>query len=196
MTWSDDPPDDTSDHRVGYRSPPKANRFKKGRSGNPAGRPKGRHRQLPHAAFLNRKITIREQEGIERSVTVMEAFLRCLKREALKKGTGPAARAYKVLMEQVVARHRPSASCEIHTIELVSAGHISLALEPLRMARILDAHRETARMVIEPWLVQAALARLDRQFTPIEQRVVVKATRTPHKVKWPDWWSEFPDKQT
>ena len=28
------------DHKVGFRNPPKANRFKKGQSGNPKGRPK------------------------------------------------------------------------------------------------------------------------------------------------------------
>jgi hypothetical protein len=30
--------------------------------------------------------------------------------------------------------------------------------EPLRMARNLDPYRETARMALEPWLVEAALA--------------------------------------
>src|SRR5581483_1730078 len=68
-------------------------------------------------------------------------------------------------------------SAQVHRktdiIYLCDAGHLSLALEPLRMAKILDARRETARMVIAPWLVQAALARLDRKLSPTEQRVVV-----------------------
>ena len=33
--------DRTKNYQVGYRRPPKKTRFKKGRSGNPAGRPKG-----------------------------------------------------------------------------------------------------------------------------------------------------------
>ena len=63
---------------------------------------------------------------------------------------------------------------------------------PLRMARKLDPDRETARMALEPWLVEAALAHLDRKLSPTEQRTIGKATRTPHKVKWPEWWSEYP----
>jgi len=60
------------------------------------------------------------------------------------------------------------------------------------MAKKLDPYRETARMALEPWLVEAALARLVQPLSPTEQRIIVKATRTPHKVKWPEWWSENP----
>jgi hypothetical protein len=67
-----------------------------------------------------------------------------------------------------------------------------MALEPLRMAKKLDRYRETARMALEPWLVEAALARLDRKFSPAEQRIIMNATRIPHKVRWPEWWSEYP----
>jgi len=62
----------------------------------------------------------------------------------------------------------------------------------LRTARKLDPYRETARMALEPWLVEAALARLLHTLSPADQRIVVKATRTPHMVKWPEWWSEYP----
>ena len=75
---------------------------------------------------------------------------------------------------------------------IVAPGSVTSALAPLRMAKKLDPYRETARMVLEPWLVEAALARLDRRLSPADQRTIVKATRTPHKVKWPDWWSEHP----
>ena len=60
------------------------------------------------------------------------------------------------------------------------------------MAKKLDSYRETARMALEPWLVEAALAHLKGTLSPAEQRIVVKATRTPHKVRWPKWWSEHP----
>ena len=39
------------------------------------------------------------------------------------------------------------------------------------MARKLDPYRETARMALEPWLVEAALARLDRELSSDEQRM-------------------------
>jgi hypothetical protein len=60
------------------------------------------------------------------------------------------------------------------------------------MVKKLDPYRETARIALEPWLVEAALARLSQPLSPADQRIVVKATRTPHKVRWPEWWSEYP----
>jgi hypothetical protein len=190
MTWSDDFSGDTNGHRVGYRQPPRATRFKKGESGNRAGRPKGRHRQAPNATLFGRMVTIREG-GVERQVTVAEAFVLNLKREAFKKPGGPAARAYMALLQQA-ADLRPSDESRISTIVLCDAGNLSCVLEPLRMAKTLDPYRETARIVLEPWLVEAALARLDRKLNAAEQRTIVKATRTPHKVRWPEWWSETP----
>jgi hypothetical protein len=78
----------------------------------------------------------------------------------------------------------------VHVI--VSPGSVTYALMPLRMAKKLDPYRETARMVLEPWLVEAALARLNRRLSPAEQRTILKATRTPRRVRWPEWWSEHP----
>ena len=74
----------------------------------------------------------------------------------------------------------------------MSPGSVTSALESLRMAKKLDEYRETARMALEPWLVEAALARLPHTLNPGDQRIIVKATRTPHKVRWPEWWSEYP----
>jgi hypothetical protein len=47
-------------------------------------------------------------------------------------------------------------------------------------------------MALEPRLVEAVLARLGRTLSPADQRIIVKATRTPQKVRWPEWWSERP----
>jgi hypothetical protein len=58
------------------------------------------------------------------------------------------------------------------------------------MARKLDPYRKTARMVLEPWLIETALGNLGRKLNAAEQRIIVKATCTPHQVQWPDWWSE------
>lgn len=71
----------------------------------------------------------------------------------------------------------------------VDPGTVNLALEPLRMGRKLDRYRDAARMALEPWLLEAALARFgERRLTRDQQQKVVNATRTPYKVNWPDWW--------
>ena len=76
---------------------------------------------------------------------------------------------------------------------VVAPGSVNPALEPLRMATKLDRYRETARMALEPWLVEEALARLgDRRLSLDEQAEGVRGVRTPSKVRWPEWWEARP----
>ena len=181
------PPDDGGGG--GYRRPPRATRFTKGQSGNPAGRRRGRRREAPYEAVLGRMVTIREG-GVERRVTAEEAFLLQLAKRGVE-GDSAAARASLALIEE--ARKRQGASGPLIIVTtIVAPGSVTSALEALRMAKKLDPYRETARIALEPWVVEAALARLVQPLSPAEQRIVVKATRTPHKVKWPKWWSEKP----
>jgi hypothetical protein len=191
MMSEDGPPDDSEKGDVGYRKPPKAMRFTKGQSGNPTGRPRGRHRQAPYEAVLGQIVKIREN-GAERPVTAAEAFLLQLTKRGLE-GDDAAARASLAVIEE--ARESQGAGqSQISAIVrvIVAPGSVTSALEPLRMAKKLDPYRETARMALEPWLVEAALVRLSQPLSPTDQRIVVKATRTPHKVRWPEWWSENP----
>lgn len=176
-------------YMVGHRRPPKATRFSKGVSGNPRGRPKGRKSELPHEAVLGRMVTIRK-DGREQQVTAEEAFLLHIGKAGMD-GDGPAARATLAVIER--ARTGQTVTAPVGPTAIirtaVAPGSVSTALPPLRMARRLDAFRETARMMLEPWIVEAALKRLgSRRLTEDEQRVVVAATRTPSKVKWPEWW--------
>jgi Family of unknown function (DUF5681) len=181
--------DNAEDKGVGYRQPPRTTRFTKGHSGNPAGRPRGRRREAPYEAVLGQMVTIREG-GAERRVTAAEAFLLQLAKRGVE-GDGAAARASLAVIEE--ARKRPSGGGPLNiVITLVAPGSVTSALEPLRMAKKLDPYRETARIALEPWLVEAALARLSQTLSPADQRIIVKTTRTPRKVRWPEWWSEHP----
>jgi hypothetical protein len=176
------------DHvRIGYGMPPASTRFRKGRSGNPRGRPRGRRNEPPYEAVLGQMVTIREN-GIERRVTAAEAFLLHVTKRGLE-GGGAAARAAMAAIEEA-RTHRLALGGEIRIIfRTIYEGSVNSALEPLRLARTLDRYRDTARMVLEPWIVEAALARLaDRRLTVAEQGTVLAATRTPWKVRWPDWW--------
>ena len=72
---------------------------------------------------------------------------------------------------------------------IVSPDNPNYELLLLKMAAKLYRFQPHAQIKLEPWLVQRALDRLgDRRLNTTEQATVVAATRTPGKVRWPDWW--------
>src|SRR4051812_34919879 len=178
---------------IGYRRPPASTRFQKGRSGNPKGRPRGRHNRPPYEAVLGQMVAIKE-DGVERRVTAAEAFLLYMTKRGLE-GDGAAARSAMAVIEEArSARHADTGAYPQRVeITFVTPGSVDTALLRLRMASKLDRFRPSARILLEPWLVQEALTRLgDRRLSPDEQAKVVRATRTLHKVRWPQWWTMTP----
>lgn len=185
--------DENRSDGVGYGKPPIGNRFRKGQSGNPRGRPKGRHKKLPYETVLGQLVTIGE-DGIERMVTAEEAFLLKLRNDALN-GDQKAARLIGPALEAEQARRSEQIENEPVDIEIrpVRPGSVTPALRSLRIATKLDAFRKTARMALEPWIITAALQRFgDKRLSIEEQKIVLNATRTPRKVKWPEWWEALP----
>ena len=183
---------------IGYGKPPRNKRFRKGRSGNPRGRPPGRNKKPPYEAVLGQMVTVRE-DGIERRVTAAEAFVLYLTKRALD-GDSAATRQAAAAIGDARAKQREFSpqGRETLIIELVSSsslscGTVNTALVPLRMARKLDRYRNTDRMVLEPWIVEMALERLGSQRPTLEeQQRVLRVTRTQEKVRWPDWWEALP----
>ncbi|WP_170597925.1 DUF5681 domain-containing protein [Ruegeria arenilitoris] len=79
--------DDTKEYEVGYGKPPKATQFKKGRSGNPKGRPKGAKGVNPSLKReLETKITVREGSH-EIRISKAEAIAKRFTAGALKGDT-------------------------------------------------------------------------------------------------------------
>jgi hypothetical protein len=172
----------------GYGKPPTATRFRTGRSGNPKGRPKNRHKSVPYDAVLGQMVTIRE-DGRERRVTAAEAFLLQLTQKGLA-GDSAAARDSLDAIENARSE-RGDDRYAIDTIILsaVSSGADAIS-ETLGLAKKkYPADEKRVRWELNPWIVEAALERLgDRRLAIKEQQEVWEAARTPSKVKWPDWW--------
>lgn len=178
------------DSTTGYKRPPTSTRFRKGKSGNPRGRPRGRHREVPYQTVLGQMVTIRE-DGRERRVTAAEAFILHLTRKGLA-GDSAAARASLAAIEAARTARGESDGHEPITVILIMTYSIGCALKPLDIGvkrNRLD--KEKVHWLLNPWIVEAALARFgNRRLNAGEQREVWSATRDPLSVKWPEWWTE------
>ena len=177
------------EEEVGYCQPPRESRFRKGQSGNPRGRPKNRHREIPYDSVLGQMVTIKEN-GHERRVTAAEAFLLQLAQKGLA-GDSAAARASLEAIESARLKTAESTGGPTKIIVTTIDSGADAIIGTLGIAKLkypTDEHR--VRWELNPWIVENALERLgDRQLSLSEQKEVWGATRTPQKVEWPEWWS-------
>jgi Family of unknown function (DUF5681) len=90
-----------SGYKVGYGKPPKAGQFKKGKSGNPQGRPKGSlNLATDLRAELGEKITVRE-DGRSRKISKQRALIKSLMAKGLQ-GDARATASLLALYARVI----------------------------------------------------------------------------------------------
>lgn len=179
----------SGEKQIGYGKPPRATRFRKGQSGNPRGRPKNRHRTVPYDAVLGQMVTIRE-DGRERRVTAAEAFLLQLTQKGLAGDSASARASLEAIETARAARGGEGEAIDKIVLSYVDSGADAIVGTLGIAFRRYPTDKDRMRWLLNPWIFEAALARLgDRRLTDDEQREVWQATRTPHKVEWPEWWT-------
>jgi len=111
-----------TDYEIGFGRPPKANRFKPGKSGNPRGRPKG---SRPVGAvlqqILGQRIAVTEN-GKTRRLPALEVMLRRLANDAMRNDP-PALK----LILTLVDRYGESGESTLSVDEILSEDHAILA---------------------------------------------------------------------
>jgi hypothetical protein len=177
--------------QVGYGKPPRSTRFQKGRSGNPRGRPRGRKNGIPYDSVLGRMVIVREN-GQDRRITAAEAFILQLTKKGLE-GCSASARASLASIEQARSA-RSSHDGEQLQVIIMKVFGIGCVVEDLGMAVRINPYSEAnVRLVLKPWIVEAAVNRMTPgQLSLEEQKTVLASTRSPEKVQWPDWWQAGP----
>jgi hypothetical protein len=106
-----------SGYKVGYGKPPKAGQFRKGKSGNPRGRPKGSlNLATDLTAELGEHITVRE-DGRPRKVSKQRALIKSLMAKALQ-GDVRATASLLALYARVITEPLPDDNQPIDTDEL------------------------------------------------------------------------------
>ena len=83
---------DNNEYKIGYKKPPKEHQFKKGRSGNPKGRPK-KSKNFSEDLFeeLNEMMTIKEN-GKTKPITKQRALIKKILALALQNDTASILR--------------------------------------------------------------------------------------------------------
>lgn len=106
--------------RMGYKAPPEAHQFKKGRSGNPRGRPKGAKgkRQIAEKVLLEKHEVVESDRKVHR--TTLELILLTLRNKSFEGSN----RAFKDL-EKLSVKYDPQPQTKVPGL-LVVPGRLTM----------------------------------------------------------------------
>jgi Family of unknown function (DUF5681) len=177
------------------RVKPNSGWFRKGRSGNPGGRPTA-SRASEASAFdvvLEKTVTTADRDGTKQ-ITVEEALQQRTYRNAVAgKRTAMREVAKWIVKEEArLAKHAPKASPSKITQHISpDPDNADAALILLRIAAIdparADIGADRAQLLLEPWAVQAALRRRrgGQRLNDRERDEIRRCTRDPDNLRWP-----------
>lgn len=167
-------------------------RFRKGTSGNPAGRP---NKRRPHVSafdiIFDKTLTV-TQNGVERDLTVDEA-LQLQTYQAALKGSKMAVRAVLKMIEKreaVLARLSPPPQKQVQMSIEYDSNNANEAMLLLGIAELGEAPPgggpATRPFKLATWASQLAISRPGRRaLTDKEIEDVKRQTIDPHRLSWP-----------
>ena len=103
----------TKDYEVGYRRPPRSYQFKKGKSGNPRGRPKGSISAASHVATALKESMVVQERGLRKTLSKLAVAAKQL----VNKAAAGDLRAMKLLLEIMETSEWQSMKVEAQNIE-------------------------------------------------------------------------------
>ena len=167
-------------------------RFEKGRSGNPAGRPKKRRPQISAFDIIFGKTLTVTQNGVERELTVDEALQLQTYQEALK-GSKMAIREVLKMIEKrevAIAKVTPQVATPVRMEMEHDADNADKAMVLLGIAqydeRPLGWGDKPTRLRLATWAAQAGISRPGRRTLDDKRRDDVRwATIDPDELRWP-----------
>jgi hypothetical protein len=169
--------------------------FRKGRSGNPGGRPSTSRRSQASAfdVVVEKTLTVSHHGGT-REITVEEALQQRTYRNAVAGKRMARREVLKWIMkrEAWLARHTPRASPSRITRHIspdpdnADAALLLLGIAAFNPARA-DIGADRAQLLLEPWAIQAALRRRrgGQRLTDSERDAIRRCTRDPDSLRWP-----------
>ena len=183
--------------KVGPGRRPKSTGFRKGVSGNPAGRPRKERPADSTSAFdvvIDKTLTI-EQDGKSREVTVEEALWHKTYQNAIDGDRSAQREVLKMIVkrDKYLAPHerKPRASGGSFVFEPSDPTNADEALLILGIAtRNPDRQQFKSKgewLLLEPWAVQAALSRRrgGSKLTEEEIKEIQRCTRDAATLRWP-----------
>jgi len=173
-----------------------SNRFKKGQSGNPNGRPRKKPETLPSAfdIVIDKRLTV-TQQGVARELTVEEALQHKTYQEAITGSRSAQRQVLKMIAkrEKAIAAQAPPAPPTKVLYQWTDPRNADEAMLILGIVSHDDRWKgytlseDVVRLLLEPWAVKAALSRGGaKNLTKYEIDLKKAFIRDDGTIRWPE----------